>query len=435
MCEQMNRIAKSVIGVRFLNGSNLDKLSEKTYHYLLDEKLTQKLLLWHKGSEVSILETNSFIITNDWGYNYRSSPVIIQEWKNYNKNLHTGFSFLDNIEKGGMKHVKSFVTPQYNYSENNNNNNNSNPLNAFFCCDNITSLYDSNSSLTCNCASTSFSTDTSINTGTGTGTSYSTNTSTNVDGNLFIDLSQLKDYQFFTPYTPPTVELVESSKNSQLNKNNRKEENKMFNRILNNLEFGSCDNEVKMSIYGPAFLSRDGGYVAFNSDEMIDVTGATFDFECMYKMPVSFADVDIGDYIWHNGRFVRVIEETDRNSMICMDMFNKEEVTVIPVTNIFGFNFFTKLVNLVDGIFEDNVVDEEHPFGSMLPFLMMNNSNNNDSSNAFMMYMMMNKDHADFTSNPFMLMALMNNNSNNNMLPMFLMMNHFPKARKKTVED
>lgn len=218
-------------------------------------------------------------------------------------------------------------------------------------------------------------------------------------------------------------------------KRNRKESKKMFENIMKNFKFGKCGENVKMSVYGPAFKDNEGNYIAFNGDEAMDVTGMTFDFDCFYKMPVAQDDVEIGDYVYHLNDPVKVVDVTERGSLVCVRLFSHEEVTVVPIKNMFGFNFFTKLINFGEGLFGANTIDKSNPFGSMLPLFLMSKGGKSDN---LMMAMMMSQGNLDFKSNPLMLMALMGEN-NSEMLPLFMMYkiasNHECKCGECNVSD
>ena len=213
-------------------------------------------------------------------------------------------------------------------------------------------------------------------------------------------------------------------------KRNRKESKKMFEKVMKNFEFGKCGEKVKMSVYGPAFKDYDGNYIAFNGDEPMDVTGMTFDFDCFYKMPVAQDDVEIGDYVYHLDHPVKVVDVTERGSLVCIRLFSHEEVTVVPIKNMFGFNFFTKLVNFGEGLFDANTIDKSNPFGSMLPIFLMSKGGKSDN---LMMAMMMSQGNLDFKSNPLMMMALMGEN-NSEILPLLMMSQMAPKHECKCGE-
>jgi hypothetical protein len=72
---------------------------------------------------------------------------------------------------------------------------------------------------------------------------------------------------------------------------------------------------------------------------------------------------------------------------------------------MFGFNFVTKVVSLLDGAF--NTATPDSPFGNMLPFFLMSNSDSKKNSvDPLMMAMLLNGNAASGLNNP-MLLALM----------------------------
>ena len=92
----------------------------------------------------------------------------------------------------------------------------------------------------------------------------------------------------------------------------------------------------------------------------------------------------------------------------------------MPTKNIFGFNFYTKIVSLFDGCFD--AVSNENPFGNMFPFLLMEN-NNNITDVMMMMMLSGNKNNINF-NNPLMLAMLMDSDDKNfkDVIPFMLMM-------------
>lgn len=220
---------------------------------------------------------------------------------------------------------------------------------------------------------------------------------------------------------------IEAKNHFNIEEKERK--NNMFENVTKNFKFGACGNAVKMSMYGPAFRGNNNDYIAFDKDnEAIDVTGMTFDFNCMYMMPAAIKDINKGDYIYHKDKPVKVLERTERDSFVCIDAFNKEEVTVVPVKSPFGFNFITKLVNFGEGIFGNNTIDEKNPFGSMLPYMMLSQSQNSGDNNGLMFALMMqNNGSAPNTyMNPMLMYFLMNNSAEkDSILPWMMMMNDY----------
>lgn len=121
----------------------------------------------------------------------------------------------------------------------------------------------------------------------------------------------------------------------------------------------------------------------------VDVTGFTFDFQ---KMPAAIKDLRAGDMVLHRGKpmYVQSIEE---DGIHCIDILNSEAKVIVPVTNMFGFNFVTKVVSLMN--FNAAQPSAENPFGNLMPFMMMSSVMGDDSDNDFSKMMMMGG------SNPF----------------------------------
>lgn len=110
------------------------------------------------------------------------------------------------------------------------------------------------------------------------------------------------------------------------------------------------------------------------------------------KMPAAIKDLRAGDMVLHRGKpmYVQSVEE---NGIHCIDILNSENKVIVPVTNMFGFNFVTKVVSLMN--FNAAQPSAENPFGNLMPFMMMSSVMSDDSDNDFSKMMMMGG------SNPF----------------------------------
>ena len=206
--------------------------------------------------------------------------------------------------------------------------------------------------------------------------------------------------------------------------NVEKKEVSMFKKMMRNIEFGKIE-DLEMSMYGPAFKSDAGSRISYDSKkkEWVDVTGLTFDYSMAYKMPVAIKDIKPNDFILHQGLWVRVVEVFD--NIMVEKIFEQEVSFIMPVKNMFGFNFVTKLVYFDFGQMISNEVNEDNPFGTMLPLLMMKDSD----SDMLPMLMMMQNDKGATTmdfSNPIM-MYMMMKDSDSDMLPMLMMMQNMNK--------
>lgn len=158
-----------------------------------------------------------------------------------------------------------------------------------------------------------------------------------------------------------------------------------------NFDFGPFTEPgvVALSPYGIAIRSSKGEYLTYNAatGATVDVTGFTFDFQKMiYKMPVAIKDLRAGDMVLHRGKpmYVQSVEE---DGIHCIDILNSEAKVIVPVTNMFGFNFVTKVVSLMN--FNAAQPSAENPFGNLMPFMMMSSVMGDDSDNDFSKMMMM----------------------------------------------
>lgn len=206
-----------------------------------------------------------------------------------------------------------------------------------------------------------------------------------------------------------------------------KEEMKGFN-----FDFGPCTKDnVRMSMYGLAVQNNAGVWVSYNekNGELIDVDVLNFDGrQYMFKMPVAIKDIKKGDIIVHN-RIPMFVLGTDEG-IVAVDPRAGEEKKIIPTTNMFGFNFVTKVVSMFDAV--GSAPTPDSPFGNMLPLMLMTDDNKLDPA---MLMLMMNSNggaSAGFDmSNPMMLYFLMSKDSGSDMLPLVMMMNMNQKPTHK----
>ena len=222
-------------------------------------------------------------------------------------------------------------------------------------------------------------------------------------------------------------DIIADKVEKQINKKDKERKgNNMFENLMKNVKFGKV-TDVFMSVYGPAFKSSNGEYISYDKkgENWIDVTGMTIDMPAAYMIPVAKSDVKEGDFILHNNTWVRVIGVYE-NKIEVEKIFEKEVVSIVPTKNIFGFDYYTKLVSFgLEGLV--NTADESNPFGNFIPFLMMGDNSNSDDILPLML-MMNSKGGApsmDF-SNPLMFYVLMGDgklNKFDKMLPLMLMMN------------
>ena len=182
--------------------------------------------------------------------------------------------------------------------------------------------------------------------------------------------------------------------------------NKMNINLNNLFDFGPMnDGNVMYSPYGLAFRNSNNQYLTYNptTKKTTDVTGLTIDLEgLIYKVPVGLNSVKPGDIIVHNGKPV-CVEGIEDHSVICVDIENSELKTVIPPTNIFGFNYVTKITPLFNlGSMNPS---EDNPFGNIMPYLLFSTLAEKGSSN---------KSGSGFDIQTLLLMSLLNGNADGN---------------------
>ena len=201
--------------------------------------------------------------------------------------------------------------------------------------------------------------------------------------------------------------MIDNYNSKLIDKNNstliKEMENNKMNKFGINARFGKVPtNEIRMSIYGPAFSSNDG-FFAFDVNDYINVTDFLIgNNNYCYMMPATEEQVNIGDFIYNNSGWCRVIDAKERTITV-EKITTHEVVEILPTKNIFGFNFYTKLFVP----FNIGSPNKDNPFGNMLPFLMMSDNNNN-SDLALMMMLMNNQNGFTFDySNPMAMYVMM----------------------------
>lgn len=207
--------------------------------------------------------------------------------------------------------------------------------------------------------------------------------------------------------------------NGSLKINEDKGDKKTMNMNLN-LDFGNCKNDnIRLSPYGIAVRNAKlGTWVSYDpkGKKTIDVNDFVMDGNYLYKLPVAVKDVKAGDVVLHN-KVPMYVEKVENDRLLVIDPVESEEKIVLPITNMFGFNFVTKVVSIMD--MSGVAPTADSPFGNMLPFMMASNGNIDP-----VMLMLISGKTADFTSNPMMLYFLLDNkgNKNDNLLPLMMML-------------
>ena len=197
--------------------------------------------------------------------------------------------------------------------------------------------------------------------------------------------------QFFYDNYVSTTKTVETKTNIK--------ENDTMKMPAMNFDFGPFTESgvVALSPYGIAIRSSKGEYLTYNAatGATVDVTGFTFDFQ---KMPAAIKDLRAGDMVLHRGKpmYVQSVEE---DGIHCIDILNSENKVI--VTSIFGFNYVTKVVSLMN--VTAGAPSADNPFGNIMPYMFMQSmlsdgDNDGDMSKMLMLSMMMNGGSTPFAN-------------------------------------
>ena len=204
---------------------------------------------------------------------------------------------------------------------------------------------------------------------------------------------------------------------------NDNEKEKKSMSMFKGFEFGKVDgNKVRMSMYGLAVRNQAGTWVSYdvNTGNVIDVDPFNMDgSQFMYKIPVALPQINKGDMIIHNCKPVYVTGKDESGKLVVIDIYDGEEKMILPTKNMFGFNFATKVVSLMD-MAGMGKPDAENPFGNMWMLALMGDGKDFDMKD-FMMLNMMNG-NAGAQMNPMMMLMMMGDKGQDNDLMMAMAM-------------
>lgn len=395
--------------IRFLD--NNQEPSQKEYSYFVSESIFKEIIEKVRKYNIGILcasKIPSFCFVNEEGYSYRGSRVI--PIRLYDKST---------VEFEKLKHEASRWIHAVYWDEE-----------LYFNKDvNFTAKYSLENSK----VATAFSSVTdSAKQASDAFNNICTSTSDLSPDSLYISSIKVGGINYKIKADTSSVEQeLEDIRQSieNLKKENKEKENpSMFNNIMKNVKFGAVPSaEVRMSIYGPAFNTKDGWLAWSEKDNTyLDVSDMLLDMDNFcYMAPVAKKDVKPGDFIYHHNSWLRVINQREDGRVVAEVILNQTETTLIPTKNVFGFDFYTKLISFGSNMFN---ASPDTPFGNMLPLLMMNKSDDSalpmlmmmnggtmgnmsfDMSNPMFLYLMMNKGDSN-TRDMLMMMAMMQNNT------------------------
>lgn len=199
------------------------------------------------------------------------------------------------------------------------------------------------------------------------------------------------------------------------------EENSMFDNFVKGLEFGAIKtNDIAYTFNGICFRNAEGNYISLNPDgTFTNIYDMTVDIP-IYVMPVGKDQIKIGDIIKHFDKWV-MVAQIDKTTITALDPWTREIRVIIPEKSIFGFDYYTKVIDIFSGF--GNSANQNSPFGNMLPFLMMSKDSDIDP----MMFMLMSGQNFGGNMNPMMMYMMMSKNSGTDskdkIFPLMMMMN------------
>lgn len=199
-------------------------------------------------------------------------------------------------------------------------------------------------------------------------------------------------------------------------------ENNSINKMFGNIEFGKYTGSfLRPSWKGMAYRSGDA-YVCWDKDanDLVDVTNFTIpNTDFIYLIPVAISDVKVGDVIKHNGEFVIATAVAGLTGIKVIAPQSREVKTILPMKNVFGFDFVTKVVSFID-LNLLGTPNSDNPFGNMGMLLAL--SGDKIDTNTIMMMSMMQGGKMDM-SNPMMMYFMLKDGNNDMLLPLMLMQN------------
>lgn len=408
----------SIAFVKFLDAK--DKPSGKTYTYLIDDAIKTKLVSVNISNKANI-----YHITNESGYDYRKAKVVC-----------LATMAISNEEEYNFSGLKKIVSAEYcgeiDYLWNIRNKDEYDARRDFDILRKKTTPTVKNSSDIFSWLDGPYNfTSNATNKTTQNDILNTWNTCTTGKlANVGTTTIKLNGTGIITNTPKEETNYLKLTNSPKINTEKKKEKT-MFESMMKNLHFGKADN-AKMSIYGPALREAVSGdtWIAFDKskEQWIDVPWEAILDIPLFEMPVAKNDIQIGDFIFHAGvGWVRVIDFDDEMNYFieAEDPSNHEIIKILPTRNMFGFDFYTKLIVPFDMGATFGGASASNPFG-MLPMLMMMSDKNKSGSgdNSILMAMMMMQNGTmDFTSNPMMLYALLGDKGGDNSILMAMLMN------------
>lgn len=201
--------------------------------------------------------------------------------------------------------------------------------------------------------------------------------------------------------------------------------------MFGNLKFGAT-NCYNLSHLGIAVRNASGQMVSYDKskNEIVNVDLIDFNVKnSIFAIPVATKDIAIGDTVLHNDKPVFVVSV--ENGVQVIDPCAGEKKTILPTKSLFGFDFITKIVSIMD--MTAGTASADQPFGNMLLPMMLANENGKASDMLLPLMFMgggAGLGNIDL-NNPLMLMALCGGSEGTNFFLPMMLMNQAAKTEPK----
>ncbi|MDO4282751.1 MAG: hypothetical protein Q4D02_03865 [Clostridia bacterium] len=178
-------------------------------------------------------------------------------------------------------------------------------------------------------------------------------------------LDYYRNHSNYKPNTSNVDKAVVEVSHPAVSSYNKKEketktmndQNQMANQMTNLLGFncGPTDNpNIAATALGICFRSPAGNWIKFNSETLQRIDMGTIQIGNLGPIwIIPSRTVEVGTPILYENEFYYVMDCSEEPKLKLLSVADGVEKTVYPAKNIFGFNFFAKVVALIDA---DNLI-------------------------------------------------------------------------------
>lgn len=159
-----------------------------------------------------------------------------------------------------------------------------------------------------------------------------------------------------------------------------------FKNMLGGLKFGKCEDvSIAMGMDGRFYYKRkDGDYVRYDSDMKQIVNTHDVKFDMGSAMVVPAQSVNVGELILDKDSILYITKNTDNKiTGVCLNTGRNK--TIIKEVSAFGFSFYSKIFNIMDGIQGQGGFNGFNP---MMMAMMSDDEGGGTSSDMMQMMMM-----------------------------------------------